>query len=521
MQSQRDAIEAAQSATPVAAARQDRAKEGGKRRQNAYVIAVVAVVVLFAIRSQLDPVFKQSSVFLFFAPAVMFCAWYGGRGPGLMATLLGAAAANILLLPPHSHLSDAEDELAKTLVFLIVGGEISWLSGAMYDAKQRAESAAAEIAASRSALQHAHDELEQRVVERTAELQFKTALLEAQSNASLDGILVASDDGRVVFYNQALLHLWNLPSDAFNDSLDHAVAAMRQRLVRGQDPLGGVEADAKEADIEFGATIEVQSAEAQSARTLECYRAPITGADGRSHGRVWYFRDITERLRTGRQILEAGERERQRIGQDLHDDLCQHLTGITCIGRVLHQRLQSRLPDEAPSAGQLVDLVEQAIERAREIARGLQPLQLQTDGLAVALQNLGASISQVFGVACHVSCDPSIATHDSATLIQLYRITQEAISNAIRHGRSRNIYVDLVQTTDRLILSIEDDGVGIDPSNARHGLGMRTMSHRASLIGGNLVIEPAGGGGTVVTCTVNTLPERTSPPETGGTHAAA
>ena len=204
----------------------------------------------------------------------------------------------------------------------------------------------------------------------------------------------------------------------------------------------------------------------------------VESADGKSYGRVWYFRDVTERRRTSRQILEAGERERQRIGQDLHDDLCQHLTGISCMGRVLHQRLLAQLPSEAGSAEKLVDLVEQAVQRARDIARGLQPLQLDTDGLSVALQDLAASIEQMFQVRCHVTCDRPVAVEDSANLIHLYRITQEAISNAIRHGRATNIYVDLVHVGERMILSIENDGVGIDFANSRTGLGMRTMRHR-------------------------------------------
>jgi signal transduction histidine kinase len=97
--------------------------------------------------------------------------------------------------------------------------------------------------------------------------------------------------------------------------------------------------------------------------------ARLSSADGQSYGRVWYFRDVTKRRQTARQILQAGERERQRIGQDLHDDLCQQLAGITCLGRVLHQRVPARLPEEATAAARIVDLVEQAVHRARDISR--------------------------------------------------------------------------------------------------------------------------------------------------------
>jgi two-component system CheB/CheR fusion protein len=138
----------------------------------------------------------------------------------------------------------------------------------------------------------------------------------------------------------------------------------------------------------------------------------------------------------------------------------------------------------------------------------------------------------MFHVRCHVSCDRPVAADDPTGLIHLYRITQEAISNAIRHGQAKNIYVDLVHAGDRLILSIEDDGVGFDPSSARLGLGMRTMQHRARLIGATLTVERADGGGTIVTCTMETPPTAPLEPAAaatadsngdpdGGAHAAA
>jgi signal transduction histidine kinase len=591
--------------------RRDELHGGASQRFNGYLVAFLATVLLLVLRLALDRFLALTSPFLFFAPAVMVGAWYGGRGPGLLATVVGAIAANYFLLLPTGRFSNAPEDITKTVIFLVVGGQISWLSGALHAAIRRAESDAeaarrgeqlyrtlaqnfpkgavflldtglnvvlaegeaidtagmsaarvrgarlarafprqvlaalaplirsesggtteiafgkrvylvqvvplrgtagrrfagmgiaqdiTELATARSALQAAHDELEVRVAERTAELQFQTALLEAQSNASLDGILVASDDGRIIFHNRRLSQIWGLPQRAFAGTRDAAVMAMRSVLAGKQDPLGGG-ADVDAPRVELPANLDLRDG-----RTLDCYGAPVASADGQSYGRVWYFRDVTERRQTARQILEAGERERQRIGQDLHDDLCQQLAGITCLGRVLHQRLLARLPEEAANAAQVVDLVEQSVHRARDIARGLQPLQLETDGLAVALQGLAMSIQQMFQVRCHVACEQSITISDPASIIQLYRITQEAISNAIRHGQAGNIYIDLTHVGERTILTIEDDGTGIDPADSSLGLGVRTMQHRARLIGAALTIEAADAGGTVVTCTVDTRP---------------
>jgi signal transduction histidine kinase len=582
-------------------------QESRNHRLLGYLVAIGSTVALLLLRIGLGPLVEATSVFLFFAPAVMASAWYGGRGPGLVATIAGAAAANYFLLVPTGRFSNTPDDLARMLVFLIVGAQISWLSGALHSAKRRAESDAVaarrseqlyrtlaqnfpngavflldnasrialaegralasagisgegvrgmrlsgafprqvlrdvlpllrspiggstelnfggrvylvqvlplrgtagqrfagmgiaqditELATARAALQAAHDQLEVRIAQRTAELQFQTALLEAQSNASLDGILVASDDGRVIFRNRRLAELWGLPDAAFAGTRDEAVVAMRGVLARPQDPLGGG-ADVDAPLVELPANLDLRDG-----RTLECYGAPVAGPQGQYHGRAWYFRDVTERRSTARQILEAGERERHRIGQDLHDDLCQQLTGIACLGRVLHQRLVARLASEADAANQVVDLVEQATRRARDIARGLQPLELEAGGLTAALRELAANIEQMFGIRCHVGSDAPVALDDPACSIQLYRITQEAISNAIRHGKAGNVYVDLVQVGGRVILTIEDDGVGFDQATSARGLGVRTMRHRARTIGATLSMEPSDAGGTTVTCTL-------------------
>ena len=488
-------------------------------RVRRYTVALIATAGLLAARVALDNLLQSSSPFLFFAPAVMISAWYGGRGPGLFATVAGALAANYFLLGDAASFSRTPEDLTKTAVFLVVGAQISWLSGALHAAKGRAErdahaarrgeelyrQLATELTAARAALQAAHDDLEVRVQERTAELEFRRTLLEAQSDASLDGILVADHEGRIIFRNRRLADLWGLADAAFATTRDAAVAAMRTALAQPQDPLGdGADVDAPRAP-ELPANLLLKDG-----RTLECYGAPVDSAAGHSYGRAWYFRDVTERRRTSRQILEAGERERQRIGQDLHDDLCQHLTGIACLGRVLHQRLAARLPAESPAASQVVDLVEQAVRRARDIARGLQPLQLATTGLPAALHELATTVERMFQVRCHFTGDPANSLEDPATPIQLYRITQEAITNAVRPGRAKNIYIDLVEVEGRVILTVEDDGLGIDHATPTPpGLGIRTMRHRARMIGATLTLEPADAGGTIVTCK---LPARPATP---------
>ena len=136
-------------------------------------------------------------------------------------------------------------------------------------------------------------------------------------------------------------------------------------------------------------------------------------------------------------------------------------------------------PDEAPSAARIIELVEQAVRRARDLARGLQPLQLKPDALGAALSELAANIQSTFGIHCVCRLgDAPIILQDTAAAIQLYHIAQEAINNAIRHGKAAQILVELIRVGNSIVLSVEDNGVGIG-TNPVAGLGFQTMRHRA------------------------------------------
>jgi signal transduction histidine kinase len=237
-------------------------------------------------------------------------------------------------------------------------------------------------------------------------------------------------------------------------------------------------------------------------RVIEQYSAQILDGGGASHGRVWFFRDITERRRLEKQILEAGERERQIIGQELHDDLCQQLTGIACLASVVRQRLGQRSADETADAARVVDLVRQATACARNLSKGLQPVTLDANGLLSSLQGLCARVEAASGRPCQFSGDAAPSSDDSAVPTHLYRIAQEAVTNAVKHAKARSISVDLVRAGDRLILSVEDDGVGIPEVLSGGGIGLQTMAHRARMIGATLTVERSSGGGTVVTCSL-------------------
>ena len=211
--------------------------------------------------------------------------------------------------------------------------------------------------------------------------------------------------------------------------------------------------------------------------------------------------DITERKRLEKAILEISAREQRRIGQDLHDGLGQHLTGIAFMTKVQEQKLKEQGLPYASDAAKIVKLVNEAIHKTRELAKGLSPVVSESHGLMTALQQLGAEVEDVFGVSCQLQCETPVLVDDVSVATHLYHISQEAVSNAVKHGKARRIEIVLGVSDGHGVLSIRDNGSGCKkiPANAK-GMGHHIMRHRAKMIGGTLEIQSATSSGTVVTC---------------------
>jgi signal transduction histidine kinase len=218
-------------------------------------------------------------------------------------------------------------------------------------------------------------------------------------------------------------------------------------------------------------------------------------------GAMERIRALTEWKRLEREILHISAREQRRIGHDLHDSLCQHLTATALAGQVLAEKLQARSIPEASGANKIIELVENGIALARNLARGIYPVEVEAEGLMVAFEELARNISAVSKVTCIFECEPPVLIHDATMAMHLYRIAQEAVSNAIRHGKAKRIGINLTERSGTIVLAVEDDGLGL-PENwdKRNGLGTRIMAHRATMMGGAISIEPNPTGGTLVKC---------------------
>ena len=210
--------------------------------------------------------------------------------------------------------------------------------------------------------------------------------------------------------------------------------------------------------------------------------------------------EIGERERLEKEVLHITEREQQRIGRDLHDSLCQHLTATALAGKVLEEQLGPQ-PASAAAAQRVVGMIEEGIILARNLAHGLMPVELEAAGLMEAFEELVEGISEQFHIVCEFTCEAPVLIPEASTATHLYRIAQEAISNAIKHGYAKHIEIQLSKTESGTVVEITDDGVGLpDPLPANRGMGLRIMAHRALMIGGSLTVRRGTDGGTVVTC---------------------
>ncbi|MDX1952508.1 MAG: PAS domain-containing protein [Verrucomicrobiota bacterium] len=211
--------------------------------------------------------------------------------------------------------------------------------------------------------------------------------------------------------------------------------------------------------------------------------------------------EITETKRLEKEIQEISETEKRRIGQDLHDGLGQSLTGIACMVKVIEQKLGSKGLPEAGDARRITSMVNETIQQTRDLARGLCPVELETNGLQAALQELVTRVEKLFNVKCELAGPTFVQVFDNSAAVHLYRIAQEAINNAIKHGNATMITVSLMPVNNQLQLIIQDNGCGLPRTQEKpRGMGLRVMNYRAGIIGATVTVQNGEECGTIVKC---------------------
>ena len=260
---------------------------------------------------------------------------------------------------------------------------------------------------------------------------------------SMDAILISDDEGKIIEVNSAACDLLGYSHDKLLDMRMSDLLSTKS---------GNIANDLQNQS--FGElSLTLPSGERRFAEFSACQFAPNLNLN--------ILRDITERRDLEKEIQEISEKEQRRLGQDLHDGLGQSLTGISFLTKVLQQKLASKKLQEEKDAALIVKLIKQSLLQAREVARGLCPTVLDTNDIQAALEQLSENLKKYFAVSSQADCDPNIKIKDNAVAVHLYRIAQEATTNAIKHGKARKIWISLSQQNKVLTLQIRDNGVGL------------------------------------------------------------
>ena len=362
------------------------------------------------------------------------------------------------------------------------------------------EQAAAETALRHrdEALRRLNEELELRVHERTEALRKSEALKRGVFASIVAELVVLDSQGGILELSKAGIApedsaLFAVPSTAQNYlEICHRAAeeghdGASQAAVGIAAVLGG---NLQKFHTEYRRTVAEQED-----RWFSLTVTPLAEAGGA----VLLHEEISERKNLERQILEISEKERRRIGQDLHDGLCQHLTGTALMAAALARSLSDG--PEGGRASEIARFIRTAVEETRHVARGLHPVEIDACGLSSALQEMVDEIAR--RMPCEFECGEDVDVGDSEVAVNFYRIAQEAVANAIKHAEATRVLVSLQRSGNYLVLTVEDDGIGFQPLTESHkGMGFAIMRYRASTLGAKLDSVALPGGGVRVRCSL-------------------
>ena len=316
---------------------------------------------------------------------------------------------------------------------------------------------------------------------RRSETQLRTIV----NNAPI-ALLATDSKGTITFEDgQALKamgarpgeHVRRRAQDVYSD-----FPAMQENIRRGL------------AGEEFSSVLEFDST------VIECRYTPLRDANRKPSGLITLALDVTDRVRLQREILEISDREQARLGQDIHDGLCQQLIGLAISANSLEQLLEAERHPATETGQKICRLVDESITEARNVCQGLYPIRLTTQGLPPALEELAAGATARHGIACRCEVAGDTLRCDMATATHLYRIAQEAVNNSVKYSGAQNIAISLSSPEGGLRLEIRDDGRWRQAAPTRtSGMGMHIMNYRAQLIGGLFNCQ-GDEAGTVVSC---------------------
>ncbi len=361
------------------------------------------------------------------------------------------------------------------------------------------------------ALEHSREELEQRVQRRTRQLADANAALSAEvmmraqvaeelrsANRNLETVIGASPVPLIVTDSKNIVTVWNDAAEKLFGWKSAEVVGLPLPIV----PPGPYGLRERQQINTANLPIHFETRRMHKDKRLVeviLWIAALVGPSNEIVGHARMFIDVTERKFLEKALLDASEREQRRIGQDLHDGLCQHLLGAAFGVKAVAIKLS---PEESEGIAQLQDLahlINDAVTHVRDVTRGLNPVELDALGLMAALQELAACTNK--SLPCVFECENSVLVKNPEVALNAYRITQEAIANAMKHSQAKSLRICLKETGKNISLQIIDDGVGFPETPPPHkGMGLETMKYRTNAIGGELRVASSPGVGVRVIC---------------------
>ncbi len=513
----------------------------GRSRTTLVLIGLVLVIYIGELDYVTGPMVALMVVYLI---PVCFVAWFAGRWPGILIALVssviwyGAKYLDPGSIDKHGLLLwNTVQRLGLFSLLAVLTSEVAErkrveqaLRAAHEGLESRVRQRTHELALANEAmraevlertqaqanLRVLNETLEQRVAERSAAaeerarelarseaaLRQQTSILQSILNSMGDGVIVADAHGKILLSNPAAQRLIRaglgiVDTDDSSDRFKTYLSDILTACPTNQHPL----MRAIHGEVIDGAEIFLRQSDSSEGLWLAATGRPLIDEHGQIQGGVVVYRDMSARKLMEKQVAEISDREQRRIGQDLHDSLCQHLVSIAFASELLRDKLEHyRLP-EAAQAEIIAEMVNEGVSQARHLARGLYPVRLEVDGLASALEELAATVQARNNITCHFSSEERVLIYDEVAGNNLYRIVQESVNNALKHGHCKNISIGLGAVDEEVILTVKDDGIGFpEKLESSAGMGLNIMNYRAKMIGASLDIRRGAGGGTIVLC---------------------
>lgn len=351
--------------------------------------------------------------------------------------------------------------------------------------------------AARDHLRTYTEELEKVIEERTRAFQASEERFRDLFEVSQDPILLLAPDGRIEKTNAAASQLLQHSPEELLTLYLHDLLVLEsearrfQSLIDAGHSANNVEVKFRKKDGTEGSCLISMTARQDRQGDLREYQVIL--------------RDITQRIRLEQLILNISEHEKERFGQELHDDLGQLLTGLSYHFPVIGRKVESGKPVSREELSRFEGMIRESIQKAKSLAQGLYPVELKSRGLSAALEELVVNVSTLFEREIEFHRMDEVPHLDFTTSVHLFRVVQEALTNAIKHSGANKITMELEGEPNEITLSVRDDGQGMpfDPSTGS-GLGLQIMQHRANVIHAELEIVSGRGKGTEVICRLNT-----------------